>query len=415
EKVHLNLVLHYGSESELKGRTDAAGFISSMLTAGTSKHSRREIQDTIDKLKANVRISGGGAFGGRRNFTGAGGAQPGTIDVSIETMRGNLPAVIELVGELLRESNFPESEFEKERTQALANLEQQLSEPQALAPTEMRRRLAPYRPDDIRYVPTIPERIERIKAVKLDDVKHLYKELVGAGYAEAAVVGDFDPAEITSSLNSALANWKSNKPFERITMPYREAKPDTLAISTPDKANSLFTMGMNIAIRDDDPDYPAIFMADYILGGGGSSRLTNRIRQKEGLSYGVRSNLQASPHEPSGNISAGGICAPQNTQKALACAREEIERLIKEGVTQTELDDARQGYLEDLKVALSNDAGLAGMLVRNLYLERTMKFTEERIAKIKALTPDDIKAAARKYMDPDKMVVISAGDFGPTQ
>jgi zinc protease len=153
-------------------------------------------------------------------------------------------------------------------------------------------------------------------------------------------------------------------------------------------------------------------MVNYILGGAGNSRLSNRIRQKEGLSYGVRSNLQVSAHEPSGSFSAGGICAPQNAEKALAYAREEIEGLLKDGVTTAELDDARKGYLEDLKVALSNDGGVAGMLARELYLGRTMKFTEERIAMVKALTPADIQAAARKYIDPDKLVVISAGDFG---
>jgi len=281
----------------------------------------------------------------------------------------------------------------------------------ALAPIELRRKLTPVPPDDIRYVKTIQEQIERVKAVKLDEVKAVYKAMIGASFAEGAAVGDFDENDLSSQLNNLFANWKSAKPFERIAMPYREVKPDRVEIKTPDKSNALFTLGMNLSIKDDDADYPALFMANYITGGSGNSRLINRIRQKEGLSYGVSSNLQASPHEPSGSFTIGGICAPENATKALACAREELEKLGKEGVTQEELDNARKGWLEDLKVSLSNDAGVAGTLSRNLYLDRTMKFLEDRIAKIQALKPDQVTAAARKYLSPDKLVIVYAGDL----
>ncbi len=415
ERVNVNLTLHYGSEAELKGKTDAASFVPGMLTMGTAKHSRREIQDEFDKLKANVRFSGGMGGGGGGRFARGGGGGPGSINVSIETIRPNLSAVLDLVGECLRDSTFPEEEFEKQRKEWLAGLEQQLSEPMSLAPIELRRKLTPVPPDDIRYVKTVQEQIEQVKGVKLDAVKAVYKGLVGAGFAEGAAVGDFDPDDLTSQLNGLLANWKSPKPYERIAMPYREAKPDRVEIKTPDKSNALFTMGMNLSIKDDDKDFPALFMANYITGGSASSRLLDRIRQKEGLSYGVSSNFQASPHEPSGTFTIGGICAPENATKALTCAREELEKLAKDGVTQEELDNARKGFLEDLKVSLSNDGAVAGMLSRNLYLERTMKFLEDRVAKIQALTPAEVTAAARKYLTPDKLVVVYAGDLDKKQ
>ncbi len=411
ERVNANITLHYGTEAALKGKTDAASFVPSMLTMGTAKHSRRDIQDAFDKLKANVRFSEGGGGGGFGRFARGGGGAPGTINVSIETIRPNLIPVLELVAECLRESTFPEDEFEKQRKETLAAIEQQLSEPMALAPVELRRKLTPVSRDDIRYVQTPQERIDAVKAVKLDDVKAVYKDFVGLGYAEAALVGDFDPKEVTSHLDNLFVGFKSTKPFERIAMPFREVKPETVSIKTPDKANALFTLGLNLSIKDDDPDYPALFMANYITGGNSGSRLLTRIRQKEGLSYGVSSNLQASPHEQSGTFFIGGICAPENSQRALACAREELEKLIKDGLTQQELDDARKGYLEDLKVQLSNDSAVAGMLTRNLYLDRTMKFLEDRVAKIRALKPEEIAAAARKHLTPDKLVVVCAGDL----
>ncbi len=411
ERVNVNMTFHYGNEAELKGKTDDANLLPPGLTMGTPRHTRREIQDAFDKLKANVRFSEGMGGGGFGRFARGGGAGPGTLNVSVETTRPNLVPVLELVAECLRESTFPEEEFEKQRKETLAGLEQQLSEPMALAPIELRRKLNPVPPDDVRYVKTVQEQIDRVKTVKLGDVKKLYKDMIGAANAETAVIGDFDPKEVTSLLENLFTNWKSSKPFERIAMPYREAKPETVMLKTPDKANALFTLGLNLAVKDDDPDYPALFMANYITGGNSSSRLLNRIRQKEGLSYGVSSNLQASPHEQSGMFFIGGIAAPQNATKALTIAREEVEKLVKDGVTQQELDDARKGYLEDLKVNLSNDGNVVGMLTRNLYLERTMKFLEDRVAKIQALTPEAVTAAARKYLTPEKLVVVCAGDL----
>jgi zinc protease len=411
ERVIVNMAFHYGSEADLTGKTEAADFVPDMLTMGTTKHSRRDIQDSFDKLKANVRISGGAGGRGFGRFTRGAAGPGGTIGVSIETIRPNLPAVLELVAECLRESTFPEDEFEKSRKESLAGLERTLTEPMALAPIELRRRLTPVSPDDIRYVKTIQERIDAVKALRLDDVKAIYKNLVGASHAEAAVVGDFDKNEIASLFESLFVNWKSPRPFQRIDTPYRQVSPDSITIKTPDKANALFTLGTNLSIRDDDADYPALFMANYIAGGSAGSRLLERIRQKEGLSYGVGSNLQASPHEASASFSVGGIAAPQNAEKAVACAREELERFGKDGVTQKELDDARKGFLEDLKVGLSNDAFVSGMITRDLHLDRTMKFLQDRVAKIEALTPEQVTAAARKYLSPDKLIVVTAGDF----
>jgi zinc protease len=415
-KVNVTMAFHYGREADFKGRVEAAGFIDDMLSRGTSKRTRRQLADELDRLKATVNFGAFGGFGGRgRGMMGRGPATPGVLSVSIETIRENLPAVIQLTGEMLRDSTFPEKEFKKLKKQRISGAEQMRSEPMALAMMEMRRRLAPYPRDDVRYVPTVDEQIESLKAVEIDDVKKLYKELLGAGHAEIAVIGDFDPSEITNILADALKNWTSDKPFERIAMPFKEHKPDLLVINTPDKANSLFALGMNLEIRDDDPDYTALSMANYMLGQNANSRLLNRIRQKEGLSYGCGSSMQASSHDKSGGFFAFGICAPQNAEKAMACAREEIDKVLKDGFTESELADARKGYFEQVKVQLSNDGALAGMLSRDLYLGRTMQFRIDELEKIRKLTVDEINAVARKYIDPSKLVAVRAGDFEKVQ
>lgn len=411
KKVNVTMTFHYGTEKDLKGRTDAAGFIGGMLQRGTEKHSRRELADAFDKLKATVNFGGGGGGRGGRMGMGGGPGAPGVLSGSIETVRENLPQVLQLVGEMCRESTFPEKEFEKMKKQMLSSMEQMQSEPAALAMMEMRRRIAQYPKDDIRYIPTIEENLERIKKVELDEVKAIYKDFIGASHAEIAVIGDFDESEITTVLTDAFKGWKSPKPFERIAMPYQENKSDNLVINTSDKTNSLFALGMNLEIRDDDPDYVALSMANFMLGQNANSRLLNRIRQKEGLSYGCGSNMSASSHEKAGNFFAFGICAPQNAEKAMNCAKEEIEKVLKDGFTETELEDARKGYLEQVKVQMSNDGALAGMLARDLYLGRTMKFRADDLEKVKKLTVEEINGIAKKYIDSSKLVAVRAGDF----
>jgi zinc protease len=407
DAVSAYFVFRFGSEAKLEGRTEAASLVAPMLMRGTAKHSRREIQDRFAELKAQVRIGQSGMIGMMAAFrSGA-----GVLDASVETTRANLPAVLELVAEVLREPAFSEEEFEKLRKERLAQIEQQKSEPMMLAFVEISRRLNPCPPGDVRAVPTPEERIAELRAVTLDQVREVYRDLLGASFAQVAVVGDFDPAEVTENLTRLFDDWKSGAPFERISNPYREVEPERVVIRTPDKASALFAMGVPVRMQDEDPDYPALFMANYILGGSMNSRLMDRIRQKEGLSYGCGSMVAAGSEEPSGTFLAFAMCAPQNTDRAVECAREEIARLIREGITAEELDAARRAYRQQIEIFLSRDSMLATQLTNNLYLGRTMKFSEELLTKIDALTPEQVQAVAGKYLDPDRCVVVSAGDF----
>ena len=407
-RVNATLSFHYGSEADLTGKQEAASFVGPMLMRGTTQHTRRQIEDRFAELKAQVRLGTGGGRGNRYVRTGAG---PGTLDVSIETTRENLPAVLELVGEILRQPAFPEDEFETYQRETLSETEQQKSEPMVLASNELRRRMSPYPPTDIRYVPTPDEQIERLRAVKLADVQGLYRGLVGASYSEAAFVGDFDAAEVAKLLEKLFNDWASPKPFARIENKYAAAKPDTVTIETPDKTNAMVTLGLPLEIRDDDADYPALLAANLILGGNSNSRLVNRIRQKEGLAYGCGSMATAGSLDRVGTFLAYSICAPQNAGHAVGCAQEEIKRFIAEGVPQEELNEARQGYRQQIEVGLSNDGAVAGMLTRDLFLGRTLKFAEEQLAKVEALQPAAVQAALAKYVPAEKLIIVEAGDL----
>jgi zinc protease len=396
DKVFATMTLRFGDEKSLMNRGTAGELAGSMLMRGTAKRTRQQIQDEIDRLKARVSVGGG----------------PTSANVSIETTRENLPAVMKLVAEVLREPSFPASEFDQLKNQQIAAAEEQRSEPQAIAVVNFRRHLSPYPKGDVRYVLTPDESIEAVKATTLDEVKKFYADFYGANNGELAVVGDFDEKEVSKLAEDLFGGWKSKMPYARLGNTYRDIAAVNKSFETPDKANALFVAGLNLNVRDDDPDYPALVLGNYMLGGGFlNSRLATRIRQKEGLSYGVGSQLQASSLDKAGSFLTFAIYAPQNVARLEAAFKEEIERMLKEGFTAEELKAAKSGWLQSRQVSRAQDNELAGRLSSYLFLNRKLDFDAEFEKKVEALTPEQISAAMRKHIDATKITIIKAGDF----
>jgi zinc protease len=324
--------------------------------------------------------------------------------------------VLDLLRQVLREPTLPEEEFEILKRERLAGLEQMRTDPSALALRTLTHLLSTYPKDDVRYVPTIEEEIERVQAVTLDQVRTLYLQYLGSGHGALAIVGDFDPDECTEVLQKALTGWAAARPYARIARPVTAQLPGTQQrINTPDRANATYTAGLLLPLKDDAPDYPALVMANFILGGNTlSSRLGDRIRQQEGLSYGVTSSFSAAALDHRANFTVTAISNPQNITRVAQAAREEMERLRRDGVSDAELARAKAGYLQQLKVMRTNDAALAGMLNSLLFNHRTFAYYSELENKITSLTPEQVSAAFRQHIDPQKLVIISAGDFEKT-
>src|SRR6266508_1989949 len=376
------MTLHFGDEKSLMGKSAVADMAADMLLRGTQKHTRQQIKDEFDRLKVRVHVSGG----------------PTQATVSVETVRENLPQTLKLVAEVLRQPSFPASELEQLRQENLAQIEQQKTDPDSIGQTAFNRHMNPYPRGDVRYTATPEESVADYTAATLEDVKKFYAEYYGASVAELAVVGDFDAKEIGALAGSLFGNWKSPRAFERVPRPYKAAEPVNQSFETPDKPTAFFIAGLNLNIRDDDPDYPALVLGNYMLGGGFlNSRLAARIRQKEGLSYGVGAVIFVSAIDHFGRFTATAIYAPQNVAKLEAAFKEEIARMLKDGFTSEEVEAAKSGYLQSRQVSRAQDNELASRLNNYLFINRDFKWDADFEAKIKALTPEQINAAMRKY------------------
>jgi zinc protease len=386
------------------------------MMAGTKKHDRQALREELETL--GVRISPGqGGFGGGRGPRGGGGGGGGgalgQLTFSIEAKRETLPKAIMLLGEILREPSFPEAEFDTMRRGGRAGMSNATTDPTALANNALQRALSRYPKDDVRYVPTLEESQARTTAVTLEQVKALYESQIGAGKVELAVVGEFDPVTTFTQVKEILRGWESKVPVRRIertaTTDIPGAKQD---IITPDKANAVFLAAVTFPLKESDPEYAALRLGNFILGGGTlSSRLGDRIRQKEGLSYGVTSSFTASPRDSQANLTINAITNPANIDKVEKAAMEELTRFLAEGPTESEVADAKKAFLEAQKVARTGDAGIAGQIVANLNMGRKFAHTAELEKQIMALSPEDIAAAFRKHVDVKKLVIVRAGDF----
>ncbi len=395
-RVVVQLSLRFGTAESLRGQNTAAMLAGDMLMRGTARMTRQELEDAFDRLGAQVSVAG--------EVSGA--------VASVETKRENLGEVLRLVAQILRAPRFEASEFEQIKAQRLSAIEQQLSDPRALASQRFSRHLSPYPRGDVRYVATFDEQIASLKAATLEQARAFHQDFYGASNAEAALVGDFDDVAMAALLQELFGDWKSPQAFARIGAQYHSVAPLDEQLQIRDKANAFLLAGTSLEIRDDEADAPALVLANEILGGGFlHSRLATRIRQKEGLSYGVGSRLIVGSEDRVGRLTAYAIYAPQNLQRLEAALREELARAVQGGFSEEEISQARSGLMQRFVLNRAQDGSLAAALIRLMQLGRTPLWDAEAERKLAALTAADVNVALRRHVDPARFTVIKAGDF----
>jgi zinc protease len=401
ESVQFRLNYRIGNEQSLMNKGRAGSYAARMLNKGTSTMTREQIKDEFDRLKANVGIFGGAS----------------SLSVSIETTRENFAEVLKLVNKVLRDPAFPEDEFEKLKIEEITGIESQRSEPTAIASIKLSKHTNAYPKGDPRYAEDFDETIAGIKALKLEDVKKFYKDFYGANQGSTmAIVGDFDADETKKLVNELFGDWKSPVKYERLVGKIKKTEALNENIETPDKANAFFLALQQMEINDSHADYPALVLGNFMLGGGFlNSRLATRIRQKEGISYGVGSGFSAGTLDNIGTFQGYAIYAPENVARLETAFKEEIQKVIDEGFTDEEVAAAKSGWLQNRSVSRAQDGSVATMLSNNLFTGRTMLWEKELDDKVGALTAAQINAAMRNHIKLENMHMVKAGDFAKSK
>ena len=390
-RVVATLTLHWGDEKSLMNRETACNFAGAMLMRGTRQRSRAGLKEAFERLNASVSVGGEGA--------------------SIEVRGENLIATLRLVAEALREPAFSPQEFEEMKRAALTGAEAQRNEPSSLAGVRLARHLHEYAPGHPHYTPTVDERIELMRKATLEDAAACYRELFGATGAEFAAVGDFEPEAVARAVDELFGSWKTPHPFGRVPSHHFDRPRFEDALLTPDKANAALRAGLNVRMRDDHPDFPALVLANHLLGGSSTARVPARVREKEGLSYSTYTTFTSSALDEAAAFRVASIFAPQNRSRVERAIREELGRALREGFSADEVEAGKRSVLEARRLVRSHDRALASRLGHYLFVKRTFAWDAEFEARIAALTPQQVNAALRRHIDPARLSVVVAGDL----
>ena len=391
--VTTTLSFQYGTEESKFGRGQACSFAGALLMRGTTRLNREEVRNEITRLRASLSVGGSGA--------------------SLEVPAAGLADSLALMSELLRTPRFDAAEFEQLRQSAIAGIENGRGDPAARANLLLSRHFNPYQRGHWNYAATVDEQLEETRRVELADARRCYNDFFGLSQAQMAIVGDFDPDRLLPVLEELFGDWKNPTPYARIPVRAKSAPTINQNIVTPDKANATLRGAILLDVRDDDSDYPALVLANYLFGGSIDARLAARIREKEGLSYSVGSGLSVAALDRYGQWSVSAIHAPQNRARVEAALLEEIERVRQAGFSAEEVARGKQGYLQSRKLARAADGALASKLATDLFFDRTFTWDERFEARVAALGTDDINAAFSRHIVPSRLNLAKAGDFKP--
>lgn len=400
QEVRIFLGLQYGSAAQLAGKTAVSELLGTMLLRGTTKKSYPELLDEQDRLRAELFSTGGTAQ-----------VQSQELYLGGATTREHAAEVLTLLAEIVRSPSFPKEELELVRKEALLELEESQRNPSATGRLALLRHIRPFPPSDARYVPTIEEQLQRLRAVTPEQLLQLHRELIGGSHGALAIVGDFDAAELKQVIAKQLGMFRSPQPYLPIQYPVSDAPGTLLQVHTPDKAMAMAALLQPMSASENAPDHAGLKLLEYVLAGDSSARLFQRLREKDGLSYSVEGRFYIPAEHHSAYVTAVASCAPQNAQRAIAALTEEVSALGQRPLSATELKTMQLHYQQAFESKLASDAAVTAMLGLASLRHRTLQFDADQLQRAVKLTPTELMDVAKRYIRPERFIKLLAGDL----
>jgi zinc protease len=397
DKINARFLLRMGDLKSLEGKNLIANFTAQMLKFGTKTRSKKDINDQLDQYKTSVNVQG--------NVDG--------LYVGIDTDKNNLSDALAILKDILRNPIFDASEFEKLKLETKSGLEANKSEPQALVSEAIEKQTALYPKSHPYYSQTTDEKLAELSTITLDDIKKYYNDFYNGSNSKIAFVGGLDKEIIKTFLSETLDNWNAKYDYTRIPTQYFEINAYNSTIQVNDKTNAIVLGKINLNIGMNEPDYPAVEIANELLGGGAfmSSRIPTRLREAEGMSYGAGSFVAGNGIDKTGDWGVYAFFNPSFKDKLDSALKEEIQKASDKGFTKEEFDAVVKSWLQQRQATLGTDEFLARQLREYLDQNKSFKEYSDYENKVKALDVAKVNAAMKKYFDLQKFVLIYAGDF----
>lgn len=387
--VTINMIIKAGQVEEPSEKGGLASLTAELLTEGTKKRTSSQIAEEIEFVGGGIGASGGDDF----------------ASVNLTVLKKDLELGLDILSDVLMNPTFPEDEIKRKVKETKAAIEKQKDEPSVVAGKEFARLLFgehPYgRPSE-----GTPESLDNIKR---EDLVRFHETYYVPNNAIMSVVGDVTEEEIVSRLEKYLKGW-SRKELPKRSL--SQVKPPKHRIVKPiDKkiTQANIVLG-HIGVERENPDYYAVYVMNYILGGGGfTSRLMDNIRDTKGLAYDVHSYF--SPMKLSGTFNVGLQTKNESARTAIEEALKEMERIRKEPVSEKELEDAKAYLTGSFPLRLDTNSKIAGMLASLEFFNLGLDYPDRYPKIINSITKEDVLKAAKKYLNPDSYILVVVGDM----
>ena len=385
--VSMNLVLKTGSSNEPDAKVGVSTFMSQLLEEGTKTRTAADIANQLQSLGANIN-------------TGSGWD---STNVTLQTLTKNLDQALEIYSDVIQNPAFPAKELESRKTRSLIGLRQLRSNPNAISNVVYNKVLYGEHP----YGRVNNE--ATIKAITREDLVNYYESTFRPNNGVLIVVGDFDKAELKSKIEKSFANWKAGDVSARslpVAKPIEKAR--IFIVDRPGSAQSVVSVGQ-VGVDRSNPDYYALNVMNTILGGGFTSRINMNLREDKGYTYGARSGW--SFRRGAGPFSAGGDIQTAYTKEAVAEFIKELND-IRGGrpVTQKELEYNKQSLIRRFPAGFETVGQMSQQLANLVVYDLPDSYINDYIAKVNAITVEDVNRVAKQYLDPAKMAIVIVGD-----
>jgi zinc protease len=393
ERHHLPIVkvtmgFKAGSLMEPKKSAGLANLTAVLLTSGTGTRTAAQINEEVEFVGASLSGSGGDDY----------------VTVTLSVLKKDIRLGFDLISDVILRPSFPEEELGKKRERIKGMLKAQEDDPGFVASKEFKRAIFGSHP----YGRLIMGSEETLNMISRDDLVAFHQKYYVPNNAIMSVVGDITSDEVNTLLKEYFSEWKMKEIAGGLPEEPQTEKERKIITIDRDLTQSNIIMG-HAGIRRDNPDYYAVSVMNYILGGGGfASRLMQNIREEKGLAYDIHSLFSADKYGGSFKVSLQTKNESANT--AIEEILRELKKIRQEQVSDLELSDAQAFLTGSFPMRIETSQRIAGFLVAVEYYEVGIDYIEKYPEYINSVTKDDVLRAAKKYLNPENITLVVVAD-----
>jgi zinc protease len=386
--VTVNMAIKAGNTAVPEDKAGLASIAASLLMQGTAKRTANQISSEIDFIGGSLSTGGGDDF----------------ATASLRVLKKDIRTGFDLLSDVLMNPAFDQKEIDRKVKSTLAEIQRQKEEPSIVANEAFEK--AVY--GGHAYGRTGDDVAAYLHKITRQDVVDFYTARYSPSNAIVAVVGDVTEREIVALLKEYFKGWKgTHQP-----LPASMAPPaiEKTVVKKIDKKITQANIDMgHIGIKRENPDFYAVMVMNYILGGGGfSSRMMDNIRDNKGLAYDVHSGFAA--QKEAGAFEVSIQTKNESANEVIAEALKELRRIQADLVSVKELADAKAYLTGSFPLRMDTSAKIAGMLTSIEIYNLGLDYPQQYPALINAVTREEIRRVAKKYLAPDNMVIVVVAD-----